>query len=125
MSAGYAVWWEPASDGKRRWRLIVENDTSTGYWLQLGGELWATGLRPDLARGHPRDPGRGGHQWGWGGSSADLMYAEPGVRSTTFVGVGEGYHLFMKPHGEVYDVQPELSVSANGHICPLPVPRIN
>ena len=124
VRAAYAVWEEPAPYGKRSWvQLIIENDTSKRYWAELGGELWATDLRPDLARGHPRDPKRGGHQWVWGGSSADSMYALPGVRSTRPVGIGEFQYLYMKPDGEVYGVRPEVMVRANGHTCSLPVTR--
>ena len=102
----------------------MDNDTSTRYWFELGGELWAPGLRPDLARGHPRAD-RGGRQWVWGGSSADTMYADPGVRTTHPVGVGELQYLYMKPAGEVYAVRPDVVVRAEGHTCSLPVVRVD
>jgi len=126
VRAGYAVWWEPTPAGKRHWvQLIVENDTSRRYWVDLLGELWATDPRPNPGRFVERDPASGGYQFGWGGSSADSMYAYPNSRSAAFVIWSNDRYLHTSADGGLYGVRPEMLIRDSGHTCSLPVMRQN
>lgn len=129
VRTGYAVWSEPTPEGKDMWvQLIVHNETGHRFGVSLNGRLWATGMLPGWG-----DPTRTHHgvrdatQFTWGGSSADFMYADPHARSTKFVGIGEFYKLHMTSDGDVFDVQPVMTVSGPGipSWCSLPVAREN
>lgn len=127
VRAGYALWWDYSSDGKRWWlQLQVDNETDKGYLLDLSGEMWVTGLvdpRPD--RFMPRDEKRGGRQVGWGGSSADFMSARPFTTSSQRVGLGAIGFVHTTSEGTVYGVRPEVFLRHTGNVCSLPVPRLN
>lgn len=122
LRAGYTVGWSYASGGRRWWvQMMIDSDLSTRVWVDLGGTLWATGLRRDP---YARHDGRGGQEVVWGGSSADAMYANPLTRSTINVGLpGPSGELHTPPDGRVYGVRPEAYVRHGGHTCSLPVPR--
>ena len=115
VRAGYEVWWDYIPEGKRWWvQMVVENDTDKRYLLDLSGTMRVTGQVW---------PNQGGRRSGWGGSSADSMYATPGSTSTKRVGLTEYLHTTAK--GEVYDVHPEVFIYHQAHSCSLPVPRLN
>lgn len=115
LRAGYALWWDYTPDGKRWWvQILVENDTDKRYWLDLLGTMRVTGQTY---------PNRGRRRIGWGGSSADSMYAYPSTTSTRRVGLTE--FVETTAEGFVSDVRPEVLIYHQGHSCSLPVPRLN
>lgn len=127
LRAGYAVWWDYSTRGKRWWvEMEVDNETATGRLLDLSGEMWVTGLvdpRPD--RFMPRDDQRGGRQVGWGGSSADSMSARPFTTTSKRVGIGRTMYAYTTIDGTVYGVHPRVFARGEGAYCSLPVPRLN
>ncbi|RYP84429.1 hypothetical protein EKO23_15495 [Nocardioides guangzhouensis] len=132
VSAGYAVWWEPTAAGRDWWvQITVDNNTDDLLDVSLGGSLWADGV-PTRYRdpyGPDRHWGRVADQYTWGGSSADEVYAPPGRRIRTFVGIGAGYKVHLLRGGELFDIRPTVFVSplreGGAPGCSLPVPRIN
>lgn len=127
VRAGYALWWDYSSDGKRWWvQMEVDNETDKGYLLDLSGEVWVTDLvRPRPDRFMPRDEKRGGRQLGWGGSSADFMPARPFTTASQRVGLGVFGFVETTSEGTVYGVRPEVFLRHAGYSCSLPVPRLN
>jgi hypothetical protein len=127
IRAGYALWWDYSSEGKRWWvELRVDNRTTKGRLLELSGAISVTGLvdpRPD--RFMPRDEKRGGRKLFWGGSSADSMGARPSTTTSKRIGLGRIGFVYTTSQGTVYDVRPEVFALGGDYSCSLPVSRLN
>jgi hypothetical protein len=127
VRAGYALWWDYSSTGRRWWvELQVDNETARGRYLELSGTMWVTGLldpRPD--RFTRRDKKRGGREVAWGGSSADSMSARPFATTSKRVGLGRIGFVYTTAQGTVYGLRPEVFAPGGGRSCSLPVQRLN
>lgn len=127
IQAGYALWWDYSSNGRRWWvEMQVDNRTARGRLLELGGSISVTGLvdpRPD--RFMPRDKERGGHLLSWGGSSADFMSARPFTTTSQRVALAAAEFVHTTSEGMVYSVRPEVFAFNGKYACSLPVPRLN
>ena len=127
IRAGYALWWDYSSGGKRWWvELQVDNRTDKGRVLELSGAISVTGLvdpRPD--RFMERDKKRGGHKLFWGGSSADFMSARPFTTTSQRVALAASEFVYTTIEGMVYSVRQEVFAYNGEYGCSLPVLRLN
>jgi hypothetical protein len=125
--AGYALWWDYSSQGKRWWvEMQVDNRTAKGRLLDLSGAISVTGLvdpRPD--RFMPRGEKAGSRKLYWGGSSADFMSARPFTTTSQRVGLGRTVYVYTTTEGTVFSVHPEVFAHNDEYSCSLPVPRLN
>ena len=81
-------------------------------YVQIHGTYWAGGLRPEPQDPFYFDQRRNAWQAGWGASSLDASYVEPGETLT----MGD-FALPAEPGGFVAEVSPEIAVDG----CSLPV----
>jgi hypothetical protein len=114
VRASYRVIREPEVGGVRvSLDLVLENDGSKVIYLDHGGQVRATHVRP-----HDRT-----RTYYWGGSSADTARAFPGRTSTQRIElVPPNLHLFPGGRVEVFDLYG--SAYSNVGPCPLKVSRI-
>jgi hypothetical protein len=76
VHASYEVLYRPEAGGTKVWiDLVLVNEWDTTVYMDHGGQIEATGVRPDGAT----------RTYQWGGSSADTAGARPGRTSRTRV----------------------------------------
>jgi hypothetical protein len=85
VDAHLRVWWAWTEIGRKWWiEVTFDNRTSRTWVGEMGGTVQVTGHLEDPFGDTPPDPGPGRvAELGWGASSADMLWLEPGSHTWT------------------------------------------
>jgi len=109
----------PKPFGRYGWvTMTTENDTDRSVWVNLDGSMVV--VRPLPRQGGEYVAARGGWVYGWGGSSSDSQFVDPGASYTSYASPS-WYRIKLQADGFIKAVRPEMWVTLRRLGCSSPV----